>query len=237
MCRIACEEGISMASATAHQNERWSSVTPDAIRHGTAKLSQMLREAEIPLTVFPCAEVMVHPGIEESWRRNEVLTVADRGQYMLVEMPDGLFVDLRQIAHDLRRAGIRPILAHPERHAELLHETGRIEELIHAGCLVQVSSNSVTDPRTRADGQALKGWFKRGVVHLVASDAHSPRRRAPRMAEACCRIAQWAGAGTADRVCSTNGMAILQGFPLRVPPTTPARKRWLSVFWALRQIC
>jgi protein-tyrosine phosphatase len=150
---------------------------------------------------------------------------------MLVEMPDGLFVDLREIARDLRRAGVRPILAHPERHAELLHEPGAIEELIHTGCLIQVSSGSVTEPASRADAQALKRWFKRGVVHLLGSDGHSPRRRAPKMAQAYKRIAQWAGPSTADRICSTNGIAVLHGLPLHITPPEPARRRWFRVFW------
>ena len=40
----------------------------------------------------------------------------------------------------MRKEGLRIILAHPERHEELLHEPGTIEELIAAGCLVQVSA-------------------------------------------------------------------------------------------------
>ena len=231
MCRIASEDGISMAAATAHQNERWSTVSPDLIRRATAELSSMLLRREIPLSVFPCAEVMVHPDVVDSWKRNEVLSVADRGKYMLVEMPDSLFVDLREIARDLRRAGVRPILAHPERHAELLHEPGAIKELIHAGCLVQVSSSSVTEPASRPDAQALKRWFKRGAVHLLGSDGHSPRRRAPKMSEAYKRIAQWAGPSTADRICSTNGIAVLHGLPLHITPPEPARRRWFRVFW------
>ena len=37
------------------------------------------------------------------------------------------------------------------------------------------------------------------------------------MAAAYERIRRWAGCAAADRVCSTHGMAVLQGLPLRVP--------------------
>lgn len=228
MCRIAYDEGVRLASATAHQNERWASVTPDAIRHAARDLARMLREAGISLSIFPCAEVMVHPEVESAWQRGEVLSVADRGQYLLLEMPHGLFVDLRETVKGLRRLGVRPILAHPERHAELLHEPGLIEGLIRAGCLVQVSSGSVTDPSSGEDGRALKGWLRRGVVHLIGSDGHSPNRRPPRMAAAYRQIARWAGSKVADRVCSTNGMAVLQGLPLSVPDPEPRGRRWFS---------
>lgn len=75
------------------------------------------------------------------------MSVADRRAYLLIEMPHRLFIEYRQTAERFQKAGIRPILAHPERHPELLHGGMVIDELIRAGCLVQVSSGSVTDPQ------------------------------------------------------------------------------------------
>src|SRR5689334_17626939 len=100
MCRMAQAEGIRVAAATAHQNEHWSAVTPGRIRDGTRRLTQMLNDAGIGLTVFPCAEVMVHPDMEASWGQGNLLSVADRGEYLLIELPHGLFVDLRAIIRD-----------------------------------------------------------------------------------------------------------------------------------------
>jgi protein-tyrosine phosphatase len=231
MCRLAYADGIRAAVATAHQNERWAANTPGRIRQAHERLTRLLREAGIPLTVFPGAEVMAHPDLENSWRQGELLSVADGGKYLLVEMPHGLFVDLSDLAGDLVRAGVRPILAHPERHPELLHEPDRIERLIAAGCLVQVSSGSVTDPPEKKDARALKDWFRRGVAHLLGSDGHSPRRRRPHMAAAYRQIAAWAGSGAADRVCSTNGLAVCHGLPLRLPPPRPRARRWLPRIW------
>jgi protein-tyrosine phosphatase len=125
---------------------------------------------------------------------------------------------------------LRLILAHPERHPELLHQPGALEELIRIGCLVQVSSASVTDPASAMDRRALRSWFRRGCVHLVGSDGHSPHRRLPRMAAAYREIRSWAGAAVADRVCSTTGTAILHGLPLSIPAPQPVRaSRWW--FW------
>jgi protein-tyrosine phosphatase len=142
-------------------------------------------------------------------------------------MPHGLFVDLRPAARALGRRGVRLVLAHPERQPELLHEPGAIEALIRAGCLVQVSSGSVTDPAGAADRRALRGWFRRGCVHLLGSDGHSPRGRRPLLAAAYRQIAAWAGAAVADRVCGTNGAAVLAGRSPWVPEPQPER-RWLS---------
>jgi protein-tyrosine phosphatase len=231
MCRLAYEEGTRLVAATAHQNEEWPDVTPDRIREAARGLARRLRDENVPLATFPCAEVMVHPDVEDSWGRGDLLSVGDRGKYLLIELPHGLFLDLVQLVRNFRSLGVRPILAHPERQPELLHDPGRIEELIRAGCLVQVSSGSVTRPRNREDERALRDWFKRGVVHLMGSDAHNTSRRQPRMAAAFAQITRWAGSRVADRVCSTNGLAVLQGLELRVPAPEPRRLAWVPAWW------
>src|ERR1700677_1202766 len=230
MCRIAWNEGIRCAAATAHQNERWPAVTPEVIRTRARHLAEMLRDNKIDLNVFPCAEIMVHPELESSWLAGRLLSVADRSEYLLLEMPHGLFVDLRSLIRDLAERRLRAILAHPERQPELLHEPGWIEQFIQAGCLVQVSTGSVTDPKSRADANALKDWFKRGIVHVMGSDGHSPRTRRPRMAGAYEQVSRWAGVSMADRVFSTNAAAIVHGLPLRVPEPEPRRTSWFALF-------
>jgi protein-tyrosine phosphatase len=231
MCRTAHAEGTRMVAATAHQNETYPDVTPDRIRESAKRLAELLREAGVELATFPTAEVMAHLDAEASWDAGKLLSVADRGQYLLLEMPHRLFVDLRPTVEALRRRGVRLVLAHPERHPEWLHEPGAIEGMIRAGCLVQVSSGSVTDPPSAADGRALKGWFRRGCVHLLGSDGHSPRRRPPLLAAAYRQVCRWAGSAVADRVASTNGVAVLSGLPLRVPEPVAPRAGWFPKFW------
>jgi protein-tyrosine phosphatase len=231
MCRLAYAEGTRMAAATAHQNEDWPEVTPERIRLAWERLVRSLRDDGIPLVVFPCAEVQVHPEMESSWTEGRLLSISDKRRYMLIEMPHRCFVDLEATVRGLVAKGVRPILAHAERSEEFLHEAGQIERLIEAGCLVQVNASSVTRPRSRADEKALKDWFQRGIVHCLGSDGHSATRRPPVMAAAYQQIRQWAGHVVADRVCSTFGMAILQGFPQHVPKPKPRRKFWMAKFW------
>jgi protein-tyrosine phosphatase len=228
MCRIAYEEGIRMTCALAHQNDRWADVTPDRIRAATQRLAGQLREAGLPLTVFPCAEVMVGPDTEEDWRAGRLLSVADCGKYLLIEMPNGLFVDVRALARRLVEAGVRPILAHAERHPEYLEDTPAVEELVQIGCLVQVSTKGITEPRAGPGGRELKSWFQRGLVHVLGTDAHSPRRRAPRYADAYRQVVRWVGHTAADRICSTNGMVLVQGLTVRVPEILPRSRHWFA---------
>lgn len=230
MCWLAAQEGVRHTVALAHQNERWP-VSPEAIRAGGRELAQRLQSADIPLRVFPAAEVEASVEVCEAWAAGRLVSVGDHGRVLLVEMPHGLFVDLRPSVRGLRRLGLRVLLAHPERHPELLQEPGALEELIGLGCLVQVSSKSITDPARPGDTALLRDWFRRGCVHVLGTDAHSPRRRPPRMAQAFTRISEWVGAEAALRICRDNGLALLHGQPLEVPPPEKPRRWWPARLW------
>jgi protein-tyrosine phosphatase len=233
MCRLAAAEGVAAMAATAHQNERWRDVTPEKIVTATEELRAALRQQDVPVVVYPTAEVMAEPDTATAWRQGRLQSVGGHGQYLLLEMPRGAFVDLLPIVYGLREAGMRTILAHPEKEPEFLHEDGLLDALIDAGSLVQVSASSITEPKSRADRAALRSWFKRGMVHLLASDGHSPRRRPPRMAAAHQEICRWVGPLAADRIAGTNGMAILNGQRVRVRrPLARARTwSWLPRLW------
>lgn len=232
MCRIAYDEGTRLISATAHQSETWPNVTPERIRLATRRLERQLAEAQIGLSVYPCAEVMIHPELEDLYAGGRLLSIADMGHYLLIEMPHQLYFNVRYMVAKLRAAGVRPILAHPERCPELLHKVGEIEDLIDAGCLVQVSTKSITEPKNRRDERALRSWFERGIPHVLGSDGHSPRRRPPHIRAAYDKISRWAGPDVATRIASANGVAILRGLPFCVPDFKPPRRRW---FWQTKE--
>ena len=124
MCRLAYEEGTRLVAALAHQSERWSKVTPEVIRQGVRQLAQNLEQAQLPLAVYPAAEVMASPDLEALWAAGQLLSVADRKRFLVVEMPRHLFVDLVPTVRHLCQAGVRVILTHPEQHPELLHDSG-----------------------------------------------------------------------------------------------------------------
>ena len=75
-------------------------------------------------------------------------------------------------------------------------------------------------------------WFRRGLVHLLGSDGHSPRRRPPRMADAYRPHPPLGRRRRRPTACAArNGMAVLQGLPLRVPDFEPRKVGWLPRLW------
>jgi protein-tyrosine phosphatase len=179
---------------------------------------------------------MLHPEIESTWRRGEVLSIADRRQYVLLAMSPDPRIDAQTLIPALVASGARPILAQPERDEKFLNEPDLLERLVRVGCLVQVCSASITDPPGRAEGRMLKGWMKRGLVHLLGSNGHSPSTRPPLMSAAYRQVTRWVGRTEADRIGSSNGMAVVQGLPLRISEPEAATSRWTpKLWWSRRQ--
>lgn len=230
MCQIAWAEGIRCVAATAHMSEDWPDVTGALIRVATRQLAARLREVQLPLSVYPSAEVIVRPDLDAAWLRGELLGVAGQRTYLLIEFPPGAFFDLRDTIRRLRQVGIRPILAHPERTIGLLRDSGAVAALIQEGCLLQVSSESLTGPPLDETTQVLKNWTRKGFVHFVGSDGHGSDHRVPRMAAAYEQVAHWAGRVVADRICSLHGLAVLEGRALRVATPQPAKRPWYAFF-------
>jgi len=226
MCRVAWDDGIRVVAATSHMNERNPEVTPQRIRAAAAEIHRRSHEAGIPLTIYPSAEVMIRPELEKLWVRGELLGLAGGNRYLLIELPEGPFFELRELVAGLSELGVHAILAHPERHPDLLHEPAHMERLIRLGCLVQVSAERIPQPLGGADWRMLKRWVQGGLVHLVGSDAHSAGRRPPHMAGAHQQVTTWAGADVADRLCSLNGLIVLEGLPLKVAEPRIPRRRW-----------
>jgi protein-tyrosine phosphatase len=228
MCRMLVSEGARHATALAHQNRDYPDNSADPLRAAAAELASCLAARQIPLSVYPTGEVMLTPSTVEDWKAGKLLSVGDRGQWLLVEMPHDAFVDLLPIAAALRPLGVRPIVAHAERYPELLDDPARTAQWIEAGCLIQVTARALAEPWDTGMEQALKQWVTGGFVHLLGSDGHGIDRRRPILAAGFARLAKWAGRSTAERIASLWGVAVLQGLPVNVPPPQPPARSWFT---------
>ncbi|HPM79538.1 MAG TPA: hypothetical protein PLF81_02505 [Candidatus Anammoximicrobium sp.] len=227
MCRIGWQDGVGAVAATAHQNPSWPGATSAQIRASTRELQTRLHQARIPLDVYACGEVMIGPELLDDWTAGRLMSVADSGRYLLIEMPHGVFLDIGDLVAELVALGVRPILAHPERHPELLFGADTVMKLIRRGCLMQVCADSILGPDRQVHRQ-LRHWLARGWVHLVASDGHSSTSRRPELPAAFDQIADWTSPAVAERVCCTNGMAVLEGLPLVVPHPERPKRSWFA---------
>lgn len=227
MAKMLVAEGVRMATALAHQNDFYPDNNAGHLREHATVFANALKENDIPLTVYPTGEVMVTPDLVERYDAGKLLTYADKGKFLLVEMPHGLFVDLVPIAAGLRARGVRLVMAHAERYPELMHGGPLIEHWISAGCLIQITANEIAEP-TMADARILRDWIRRGIVHMLGTDGHRLDMRPPRMKAGVKALHDLAGPAIADRICNLLPNAMFQGRPVNPPPPLQMKRSWFG---------
>ena len=226
MCRMLVAEGVRHATALAHQNSGYPDNTPQRMTDVATALAAALAAQKIPLNVYPTGEVMLAPTTGEEWAAGKLLSYGGKRQWLLVEMPHGMFVDITPLAEALRPHGVRLVIAHAERYAELLDDRALAARWIAAGCLIQVTARMIADPWDAEMDAGIRAWAQGGFIHVLGSDGHGLDRRTPVMAEGYQRLVGLVGNAAAERIGSIWGIGVLQGLPVNVPPPSPPKKSW-----------
>ena len=144
--------------------------------------------------------------------------------YLLVECPYyGWPIGFDQQLFLLKAGGCTPVLAHPERNADVVAWPERLRPLVDGGALVQVTAASLDGRLGRGPRDCGLELVDAGLAQLLASDAHHASIREIGMAAAAEAIgdealARWLSVEVPG--------AIIAGRPL---PERPAKRRrgWL----------
>jgi protein-tyrosine phosphatase len=235
MARLAVADGITTIVTTPHQLGAHARNDAETIRQRTAALQQLLYENLVPLQVVPGADVRIEPGLIGKIRRGEVLTLADRGRYVLLELPHEVYLAIDGLVRDLDRAGLVGILSHPERNRGILAHPEVVKPLVDAGCLLQITAGSLTGtfgPEVQSLAESL---VLRGLVHFVATDAHGARSRRPLLRRALDRVAELAGDEVARRICCHNPALVVTGQVVRRGRHRPTEQSTLGRWFRRRR--
>jgi protein-tyrosine phosphatase len=209
MAQMAAADGISTVVVTPHQLGSYAHNDGDTIRACCGQLRQLLDQRGVALRVLPGADVRIEPGIVDRIARGEVLTLADRCRYVLLELPHEVYFPLGRLLRDLGSAGLVGILSHPERNRGILGQPSVLDLLVEGGCLLQVTAGSLTGrfgPRVKEFAERM---VAEGLVHFVATDAHGSKVRRPLMRQAFERVAEIAGERVASELCCGNPACVV----------------------------
>jgi protein-tyrosine phosphatase len=211
MARMAVADGIDTIVVTPHQLGAYGHNTGDVIRARTRQLQQFLNSHDVPLRVLPGGDVRIEAEMIAKLRTGEVMTLADRRKHVLLELPHELYFPLEPVLDELASIGMVGILSHPERNQGILKNREVLEPLVARGCLMQVTAGSLMGT-FGPHCQHLSEWMlERGLVHFVATDAHSPKTRRPLMGRAFERVADLTDWDSAVEFCCRNPEAVALG--------------------------
>jgi protein-tyrosine phosphatase len=181
LARAYVSAGISRIAATPHVNVRHQNDAA-TIREGRDTVTARLAEEGIALRVEQGAEIAASfaDRLDEDELRRMTL---GGGEWLLVEPPTrATGFEIHTDVFAVQKRGFRVLLAHPERNPALQEDPGMIRDLVASGVRTQVTAEALTG-RYGSSAERCASWmFERGLVHVLASDAHHATERPPGMA-------------------------------------------------------
>ena len=232
MVRVALADGVSCLVATPHDTG-FAPYDIGKVKAVTAQLQKAIGIYGLSLCVVVGSELYAVPDLAQRLRAGECLTLGG-SQYPLLEFP---LMDLplctEQLLFELRVAGFRPIIAHPARNEVFRRDPNRLCELIEKGALAQLTASALTGHFGKSVQEAAYVFLEHNLVHFLASDAHDPEHRPPRLSEGVARAAEIIGGEKAKAMVTTRPQAVLAderldiGSPRRYRP----RRYWLWPRW------
>jgi protein-tyrosine phosphatase len=213
MARTFVADGVLIVACTPHILPGLYHNSGPQIRDATAKLQQLLIERGIPLRLTTGADNHVIPGFLSELRSGKLLSLAD-SRYVLVEPPHHVAPPrLEELFFNLITANYVPILTHPERLTWINSAYASMERLYTAGAWFQVTAGSLSGDF----GRNARYWAERlldeGKVHLLATDAHDLKARAPRLSRGRELAAKRVGEVEAQNLVVTRPRGVLQNVP------------------------
>lgn len=215
MARMAAATGTKTIVATPHMLHPQFHVPGPVARAKHAQVVAALAAAQVPVEVVLAGEIHWNPEVQRLLDTGELIPLCEKRRYILFELPyDAVPHAFRELCFQLQLAGVFPVLAHPERIAELQDHPDRIEAIRAAGIPVQVTGMSLTGEFGRKARKTAERWLADGAIDLVGSDGHNTVTRPPTLDGAARVVRRVAGATAEDWVTREVPRRLLAGEPV-----------------------
>jgi protein-tyrosine phosphatase len=225
MLRMAAAAGTTDIVASPHANQEYA-FDPQVVER---KIGELRAAAgDIPEIHYGCDFHLTLENIEDALRFPGKYSINHRG-YLLVEFSDFLIPKTTgELFARMMRAGLRPIVTHPERNQLLQRRLPELEAWVAQGAHVQVTAQSLLGKFGNTVKACAHELIGRGLVHFLASDAHDTKWRTTALDEPRQYVEKRFGPEAALRMFEENPRAALAGVPLTTAPLAIKRKKWYT---------
>lgn len=214
MCRRAAADGVKTIVATPHFMPGTYECADSYILDAAAALKKAIKKEGLGIGIVTGAEVAVSPEMQTCIKPGGYLTI-NNSRYFLAEFHP-LSVPSRWEAFLLSflGAGMRPIIAHPERNVWFVNHRDALSAAVQKGLMVQITAASITGA-FGAEAKSFSAYLLRhNLVHAIATDGHSADLRPALLAEAADIVADLTGPEKAAALTSSIPRAIIENRPL-----------------------
>lgn len=188
MIQLCYEEGIRCIIFTPHIQAGNNMCSKEQIHYAFEQLINKIKETEklTKMEFYLGSEIYYSSDCIEKLSENTIHTLAG-SSYVLVEFNVYLdFPSIRNALYNLLANGYKPILAHVERYDCLLKTFLNVEDLINMGVYLQVNTTTILGKMGHKRKRFAKKLLKREYIAFLGTDAHDPKKRAPKM-KTCAR--------------------------------------------------
>jgi len=220
LAQAASQSGLKRILVTPHVGRKMGGIVEkpaNSIAEAARDMECRLRAEGVELELIPAAEMtMDSPTLPARLKNEPHLTVNGQGFYALIESTFNAWpIYAEKLLQDVFFAGVTPIIAHPERYADVQRDPYILRGLYERGALIQVTARAFLgneDHRTKACAMTL---LRSGMVSVVASDAHNARSVWPEAVVET--IVDAVGEDEAKRILIDTPRKILAGQPVYSP--------------------
>lgn len=182
MAHMAADSGVTAIVATPHFPGKASSLERiPALLDRYEWLRRAVRSQRLPLKIHPGAEILCLPETLELARSHSLPTIGNTA-FLLTEFYfDESFSQMTRLLEGLSEEGYIPVVAHPERYHAIQEDPKLLKQWYANGYVLQLNKGSILGAFGPEPEEAAAAMLEMGLAHLIASDAHSARRRTPHM--------------------------------------------------------
>ena len=214
MCRIAVHDGIKKIVATPHVENGMFDVNAQMVLERVNTLNQLIQQEGLDLTIYPGSEVHLNDRLinENIIKESHILTINGNKTYILLEFSfQWIPTETEHVIFKLKSMGFTPILPHLERNYGIQENSAVLHRFVDMGAVLQVTAQSITGGFGSAPKKCVLWMLKNNLVHVVASDAHSPANRPPILSQAVKIVSDILDEETAHKMVSEYPKMILEG--------------------------
>ena len=186
LINTAISNGITHMMCTPHIQLGRFDNTVDTISMAFNQVQQQVTAQALNIKLAFAAEVRICP---------EIMILAKQAKLPFIGQWQGKNVLLLELPHShvppgteqlikwLHKNDIIPMIAHPERKRDILADYEKLKILVRTHCLFQITASSIIGDFGEGPKALAEKMLMDDLVNIIATDAHSLKRRPPKLAE------------------------------------------------------
>jgi protein-tyrosine phosphatase len=184
MIKEAKKAGFDKIILTSHYIEDYYKSSVAERKEILEKLKKRVAEEKIDIELCLGNELFITSNVLDLLKKGEICTQCF-SRYVLFELPfNNKPLNVLEVINNIKRQGMIPVLAHPERYSYFYKNPEEYNELSQEGVLFQVNFGSLLGQYGSRAEIIARYLIECNMVYFFGSDVHRPNSIYPRIHEA-----------------------------------------------------